>query len=558
MREFAPRTPSRSIPSPQRERLESAFKQPLGDVRLHSATQDSASLAYTVGSDIALTPGEANPDTRRGELLLAHEVAHTLQQRNASTTSPVREGTRGDVFEQEATRAAGVAVAGGDVGALTPTSAVMVQHAEDDTWIGTASQFWRGVKQRAYTAMIDGMRGAQRSALAAMREKARELDAPWKQAIAVQVISEFENVSDFLISLILAVVGLVVGFVAGIARALWGLLDFVVQLFSMLILFVAGIFDESLREQFDRRANAMIEGFKNLMPALRRLKDEWVKEFEAAGTDRQTLMIGELVGEIESILATILAGGKAASAVGDLTMTMRPLEQLAIFGAGTAGGAITMTVPIGAIGAGGSLSGAMAMSVTERGREAGERSKVDKYEKELERKKLEARQTAEGRAAREKLAKDIKEKLPGDRNKVKVEVKQIERTEAGRAQTSAVTPEGAPVAMEDEFVITLEDGTKFNADGFKPLPGGKNYQFLEHKEALTIWENSHYARAEAIPEIDAMLNRHAEIYMKLRNSGCAGFVYSSNTPELAKLLTERIAALKQTWRAGGAGLVPPF
>lgn len=185
----------------------------------------------------------------------------------------------------------------------------------------------------------------------------------------------------------------------------------------------------------------------------------------------------------------------------------------------------------------------------------GRASKVEPYEKELERKKLEPRATAEGEQARNQLARDIKRRMPGDPKRVKVEIKRIERTEAGRGQIEAVTPEGTGVAMEDEFVITLEDGTKFNADGFQTLSSNpKKYLLLEHKEVLTVWERSHFARDVAVHELDLMLNRHADIFLKLEKSGCAGFQYSTNSAELANLLAERIALMR---RSGVRGLIAP-
>jgi Domain of unknown function (DUF4157) len=60
----------------------------LRGVRVHvgdMASRSAAALgarAFTVGQDIVFAAGEYQPTTSRGERLLAHELAHTLQQRN--------------------------------------------------------------------------------------------------------------------------------------------------------------------------------------------------------------------------------------------------------------------------------------------------------------------------------------------------------------------------------------------------------------------------------------------------------------------------------------------
>jgi hypothetical protein len=77
------------IPPPVRQSLEDGFGQDLGGVRVHDgaaagrlADQLSAH-AVTVGNDIAFAPGAYAPQSGFGQALLAHEVAHTLQQRGA-------------------------------------------------------------------------------------------------------------------------------------------------------------------------------------------------------------------------------------------------------------------------------------------------------------------------------------------------------------------------------------------------------------------------------------------------------------------------------------------
>lgn len=49
-------------------------------------------LAFTCGADIHFAPGRYNPHTHEGAQLLAHELAHVLQQRTGRVTNPFGSG----------------------------------------------------------------------------------------------------------------------------------------------------------------------------------------------------------------------------------------------------------------------------------------------------------------------------------------------------------------------------------------------------------------------------------------------------------------------------------
>src|SRR5689334_5899649 len=101
---YAPREQAgRSLPLPVRRELsrrgqrldaptlavmEARFGQDLSRVRVHSDPAAGASArqvgarAYTVGEQVVFAPGRYAPYTPDGRLLLAHELAHVLQQRS--------------------------------------------------------------------------------------------------------------------------------------------------------------------------------------------------------------------------------------------------------------------------------------------------------------------------------------------------------------------------------------------------------------------------------------------------------------------------------------------
>lgn len=111
------------LPGDLRERFESSLGADLSGVRIHtgseSATAASAvgAKAYTVGQDIHFGRGYYDPATEHGQFLIAHEVAHTVQQ---AGSAPVRQNklevsTAQDRAEIEADVAAASMVQGAPV-----------------------------------------------------------------------------------------------------------------------------------------------------------------------------------------------------------------------------------------------------------------------------------------------------------------------------------------------------------------------------------------------------------------------------------------------------------
>ena len=99
-----------------RQTLESGFGTSLSDVRIHTGPEAQAlnravsARAFTVGSDIFFGTGEFQPDSPHGQELLAHEAAHTIQQRGAVKAGPLQVSMPGDALEREADSLAGDAL----------------------------------------------------------------------------------------------------------------------------------------------------------------------------------------------------------------------------------------------------------------------------------------------------------------------------------------------------------------------------------------------------------------------------------------------------------------
>jgi Domain of unknown function (DUF4157) len=113
------------LPSGLMRKFESSLGADLSAVRVHTggtsadAAQAVGARAYTLGNDIHFGAGQYDPSSSSGEHLLAHEVAHTVQQsgglgRRAQFKLEV--SSPGDSHEHEADRAADAMVEGTSFG----------------------------------------------------------------------------------------------------------------------------------------------------------------------------------------------------------------------------------------------------------------------------------------------------------------------------------------------------------------------------------------------------------------------------------------------------------
>ena len=104
-----------ALDSGAKSRMGAAFGHDFSGVRVHTNAEaaglsDSLNArAFTIGSDIAFGPGEYQPGTLIGDALIAHELAHVVQQNGGGNgpTAPQSKGVVGhDALEEEADVAA--------------------------------------------------------------------------------------------------------------------------------------------------------------------------------------------------------------------------------------------------------------------------------------------------------------------------------------------------------------------------------------------------------------------------------------------------------------------
>jgi hypothetical protein len=85
------RSPGQPLDTAARAFMESRFGHDFSQVRVHTNSQAATSAkairarAYTVGSNVAFADSQFSPATTKGKKLLAHELAHVVQQSNGAT-----------------------------------------------------------------------------------------------------------------------------------------------------------------------------------------------------------------------------------------------------------------------------------------------------------------------------------------------------------------------------------------------------------------------------------------------------------------------------------------
>ena len=119
------RSAGRPLDAASRAYFEPRFRHDFSKVRVHSDSSASRSaqavdaLAYTVGNNIAFAHGRYSPESTTGRHLLAHELAHVVQQNSSVSgdSGPIEIGPTNSPLETSANNAA-VRVTAGDAASV--------------------------------------------------------------------------------------------------------------------------------------------------------------------------------------------------------------------------------------------------------------------------------------------------------------------------------------------------------------------------------------------------------------------------------------------------------
>jgi hypothetical protein len=91
----------RALPASERSFMEPRVGRRLDSIRIHTGPEGASlarelnARAFSVGNDIAFASGEFQPGTASGRRLLAHEIAHVIQERGGSELQPTPRVIRG-------------------------------------------------------------------------------------------------------------------------------------------------------------------------------------------------------------------------------------------------------------------------------------------------------------------------------------------------------------------------------------------------------------------------------------------------------------------------------
>jgi hypothetical protein len=154
-----------SLPGELQARFEASLGVDLGGVQIHTGQASAAAAsslgarAYASGSDIHFASGQYDPSSPAGQTLLAHEVAHTVQQGAARKVQHKLEVSRAhDAAEIEADHAAEAMVRGTSF-AVSMGSGIQRKIFRDKDTKGKLSDADKAEAQKIQTS-IDAVRAA--------------------------------------------------------------------------------------------------------------------------------------------------------------------------------------------------------------------------------------------------------------------------------------------------------------------------------------------------------------------------------------------------------------
>jgi hypothetical protein len=159
-------SPGEALPASARALMEPRFGHDFGKVRVHTDARAGESAtavnarAYTVGRNIVFGEGQFAPETPRGRVLLAHELAHVVQQ---SRGGPAPAFDPGGPLEQAADRAAAGAAQGSEPVRVDGSSGVGLARQADDNlpfWKRKLNPLYQKALEVLPPGAVQGLRDA--------------------------------------------------------------------------------------------------------------------------------------------------------------------------------------------------------------------------------------------------------------------------------------------------------------------------------------------------------------------------------------------------------------
>jgi hypothetical protein len=552
-----------------RKTMEAKLGGDFRNVRIHSgeaakaASKSLDARAFTVGSHVVFNAGEFAPSSRSGRKLIAHELAHVSQNQKAAV---------------QGNASAGAAI-------------------KRESIIGKASSYLSEKKEQAgkaidakkweiYRGMIAGMKAGKNYTVGKLRALVPKLPHAI-QGAASGIIDSFDFTVDIIYALLLAIVGLAVGFVSGIVDLVVGLVKLVVGLFQLFVdAFVAMLGQpEDLQQDWRDLSNAV----QRIPQGLKQLVNDWLERYKHATLEEQVLMGGELVGQIEAFIATFALAGTKAGQAGNLAIRAEVnVPKLVRFAGGpldvaltTAPKTVTATIPAvvpataaqvavvssqtmmmaahgsqggpGGSSGGGSGSGGGSHSVSDPAdpaptKKPGKAPKSGEKEPEPPKSdKPRPKADAESDRLQQKYSSRSKTKYPS------IEWKRIEQLEQRfpKLKSARLRPYQRPgvadEAIFEERMLTTQG--KYSLAAYSE-DGEMVIQFDGISPEGFVEEVKIEQSADRVSDIVTQLRRQADF---AQNYGLKGVEYSVSPPSVAELVEQQVAAerLRGVYRARG-------
>lgn len=330
-------SPAEPLDADTRRAMEERFHEDFSDVRVHIGSRAAQSAravdaaAFTVGRDVVFADGRYRPNDPVAKWILAHELAHVVQQRASDhPKSPLTVAKSSGAHEREAQRAAGAVTHGQGVTQLTAAAPQVARVTDEELamkeeWHEKSPEErqkimaagpkleYGAIKEGAYKAAIEGATALRKSLVARMRADAETMPPDMKEI----ALGEAEAVNDLLqivFNFVFFVIGVIVGLGEGVVDLVKGLVNLLIVLLKLL-----GHWWDSVRKNDPKYVMDDVRAFQqflnNFVPGLKVLIAEWTTKFSNAPQERQAAMVGEIVGQIIAFIATWEATvGKAGKA----------------------------------------------------------------------------------------------------------------------------------------------------------------------------------------------------------------------------------------------------
>jgi hypothetical protein len=362
------RTNGQPLDPSTRDHFGSHFQHDFSRIRIHTgqrAEQSAAAVqarAYTVGQDIVFGRGEYQPQTHSGRQLLQHELTHTLQQQHVASPSTANLPIDSPTSPMER-----AAETGSQLASPLPQTGALVSRTPLLQRFPTS---YAEAKAEVYKGIIYAARKGNQASIALLRKAAAYLPDSVR-GFADAIISIDDVVIGAIIAVCLAIIGIIVGFGEGIVDLVKGLVIMIYGAGKLMFDGIMDIFTGGDRAKKD--VQAFWQALKGLPDAVVKLIKDWLDKFEKASSEQQSLMIGELTGQILALIATWgVAAGRAGTAAkvvsegSELASAGGEATRVAAAATDTATTAAKATKPVLTVVQGGGGTGARAASTGTR------------------------------------------------------------------------------------------------------------------------------------------------------------------------------------------------